>query len=236
LFIPNFKYNLNNTASSLAGDNASFGALTSATRLSGVKNYRIVSYGMKVKRVCAPLSSSGTVYIRGLSSITGAGLENQNMTSYYTDFHEDLALQDCKEVAVIGRRIGAEASFFHDIDVTTPTTALADWVSPGWGPITISVVGGPPSVGTLNIEYFVNMEVTFSDSESLGLLMTPSPVFDPRVVDSANKIASEAKSVFLNGAREAGSFVVRKATQALLSVAAARFGGPAAGARVLMLD
>jgi hypothetical protein len=234
LFVPQYFYNPA-LVGTFTGTSGVFGPFVAGTRLSGVTAYRIVSWGVKVKRVCAPLTSSGTVYIRGYADKDGANMVTTDTAAYNSDFSSDAALQDCREIAVIGRRTDETSMLFRPIYDSTPTTNLVDWESPGWGPISISVNGGPVSVAVLNVEFFMNMELTFSDAETLGLLMTPSPPYNDILVDAAKKVSSEAKSVFLEGAREAGAYVVNKAAKALATALAMKMGGPRAAQLAIAL-
>jgi hypothetical protein len=237
LFLPNYFYNIDTPAATFTGNVANFSnALTTANRLTGCSQYRITSYGIRVRHISAPLYASGMVHVRGFSDKVGSGLTAVDMAGYNCDFSEDVPLQEAREIAVIGRRTDIKAASFQTLAGTTPSAAISTWDGPGWGAITVSVIGGPASTSVLQYEIFLNMEVTFLDNESLSLLTTPPPHASSLLTDATNTLYSEGKSVFLQGAKQAGAWVVNSAAKALAASLAMRVGGPAAARAAIMLD
>lgn len=212
LFVPSYS-RVPWLTGTMTGNVGAFGPFISGNRLAGVQMYRIVTAGIKARRISAPLESSGMLHVRGFATKVGSPLASIDITSYNCDFYHDQALQDSKDVAVLFRQLDSTATLFSSPDATTPTTTLSDWVSPGWGVFTIGVSGAPASKAVLDIEVFINMEVTFADDESTALLATPPPKSNPVVTDSLNYITSQARSVFANGASQASSYVAREASR-----------------------
>lgn len=225
LFIPNYDYQLFTTGTVNLGATAcTFATMTAQPTMTGSDQYRINTAGFRVKRITAPLSSSGMVYIRGFSSHNGSSLTTINPSSYFCDFSSDIALQDCRDVMVLAKRTDIRSKQYHRNTTTTPTINVADWVSPGWGCILVTVVGGPVSVVALELEVRANYEITFQDNESNQILATPSPASNGVVEGVVDLISSEAKTVFLSGAREASSWVASQATKSLGEMLRARVG------------
>lgn len=214
LFVPSYSRQFWTPGVLTAGDFV-YSSFASGSRLSGVATYRIVSLGVRVRRVAAPLSSSGMLHVRGYATKTGGYLPIINPTTYNCDYYSDIAYQDCDEVCIVGRKLDETAKFFVPPLETTPTTVLSDWVSPGWGAFTVSVLGGPASAAVLDVEVFLNMEVTFEDTESTALLTTPAIKPDPLTTAIVERISSEAKTVFENGYKQVASYVRDEASKAL---------------------
>lgn len=189
--------------------------------------YRIVSWGFTLKNLTAPLYSSGMVRIRGLSN-SGASLNILNST-LYNDFHYDIPLQDCKEVAVIGRRLDESFHFFRTPNTTNPDGfdgLVANWVPPGWSPIFIFLEGVPPSVSVLQIEYFFNYELMFTDGDAMANVTTPSPAASPLLATASSHVTKMAGNVFTRGVRQVETAVMKFATQYLASAIGGAISGP----------
>lgn len=245
IMLPTYTYSnkkAGDTAAGLANvafDSATVNDLGLAPRLSGVAGYRINTWGFVLRNIVAPLSSSGMVHIRGfnekdLSNLSG--VTQTDTVGYNCDFSADIPLQDLKEVAVLGSRTGPDSVIFHAPEFLT-NYGVEDWVSQGWGYITVSFSGVPASQDVIDIEFFVNYEVTFNSQESTALLMTPPPRSTPLIKEAADIVASEARSVFKDGIASVSNFMLRRAALALGSLVSARTGGMAGGAlRAITVD
>lgn len=187
--------------------------------------YRIVSWGFTLKNLTAPLYSSGMVRIRGLSNINGSSLTSVN-SALFNDFHYDIPLQDCHEVAIIGRRLNETHHFFRAPSDTTPTQNVADWVAPGWCPILVHVTGVPVSQDILQVEYFINYELTWDDGSSMALMTTPSPPSNPLVSTASSKVTQAVGNVFIKGMQQVENAVVKAATTYVGGLIGGFLGGP----------
>lgn len=185
--------------------------------------YRIVSWGLKIRRICAPLSSAGMLRVRGFATTHGSYLETIPTATYNCDVSEDIALQDAKEVCIVGRRIDQTHGFMRMPTDTNQTTQIEYWRAPGWCCYQIAIEGGPVSVATLDIEIFINYEVAFEDTSSMGLLTTTAPPPNPVASAAADVVYNAGKGIFSTGLAAASRWIENKAAMAIGSY----FGGPA---------
>lgn len=193
--------------------------------LNGVSGYRLVSWGARVKSIGAPLYASGIVRIRGFSTPAGGALTTINSATY-TDNYLDIPTQDCKDVCIVGNKLTNLSSIYRSPQETNPTGVVANWVSPGWAPVMISVVGAQASISAIQVEYFFHVEVIFEDGQPLSLLATPPPTTSPIVTAASNLVSKAAGGIFSRGVKEVERMVIKAASSALGTL----LGGPALGA------
>jgi hypothetical protein len=156
-----------------------------------------------------------------------------DVASYFCDYYEDIPLRDCREVCVVMKKLGPSANLFVNPNNIDPNLgSVTECFFPGFGAFNIAVTGGPASVQVCDVEIFANFEVTFNDGSAQAYLATDAPKFSPQLVDAANAVTSQAKSVFLAGATEAAKTFTRLAGAAIIS----RFAGPRAGYAALTVD
>lgn len=179
------------------------------------QSVRLVSCGLKIRSVVAPLSASGMVRIRGFAAKNGSSLTTASISTYNCDFYEDIPLNSCKEVAVVLRRNDPTAKNFVSPATINSTNNLTDMVMPGWGPVLVSVDGGPVSLASLDVELFYNWEIILADDDSLAQVQTSSPVFNQTVSTATDILSSAGKNVFLAGASAVASYVERGAIKLL---------------------
>lgn len=229
MFLPNYEYDGSTDGTvSANGQTCTFASvLGPTTRLTGVSNYRINTAGMLIKRISAPLTSAGMVYIRGYSVHNGSGLGTISSNSYACDFSADIPLQDCKEVAVLVPRTGPNSRFWHRPTGTTPTSAITDWTTNGYAVIVVTVVGGPVSTGVLEIENRTNYELTFTDGNASQIMATKAAPASNVINYAVDVLASEAKHVFRNGMAQVGNAVRSEASAALQRMLANRMASMA---------
>lgn len=185
--------------------------------------YRIVSMGFILRNTATPLTSSGLVRVRGLSALSGASIGTFDVGSYNVDFSDDTALQNTTETAVFLRRTSAAAGDFNRPSTTSVAGAnISTWVSPGWGPVSVAVIGGPVSSACLSLELVVNYEVTFDDNDSLQLACTPAAPDNDIVTSAASRVQASVVSVVTAGLQTAANMIERKAKSALMNAIAAR--------------
>jgi len=201
-----------------------FGVMVSAGAPNLTPNsYRIISMGFIARNTATPLSSSGLVRIRGFSTLNGGALGTVDVGTYSCDFSNDTPLQDTHETAVFLRRTHATAADFTRPTVTSVAGAnISTWVSPGWGPVCVAVIGGPVSSTCLNLELIINYELIFDDNDSLQLACTPAAPDNGVVSAAASHVQSTVVSVITSGLAAAATIIERKAKSALMGAIAAR--------------
>lgn len=237
IFVPNYLYAPFTQASVITGVVATYSdPLVLGSRLANVSGYRITSFGVKLRGISAPLTTSGTLAIRGFGQKAGAQLGTTSTVGFAVDWYEDVSLRKADEVCIIARKLDGTSDFFSSVLETTPSSDLTDWVSPGWGAFQVSVVGGPASVNVLTAEIFLNMEVTFADGESLALLATPPPKYSPEFQAITREVSSTGKSVFLKGAEQVGKWAIQAAGRAAMNAIAKRYPVIKAGQLALEVD
>lgn len=187
---------------------------------------RLVSMGLKLRSIVAPLSASGMVRIRGFGAQTTSTLANVDITTYNCDFFQDIPLNACKEVVVNLKRVDPTAKNFRTPSAINPDAVFTNMVCPGFGPVLISVDGGPVSLPVLDVETFQNWEITFPDSDALQQAATKSPPFVQKISTVSDAISSSAENIFLTGASAFGAYIEKNAIK-LLSGALGDLGGMA---------
>lgn len=224
LVVPGFKYQL--AIGAAAGGVGTFTGTTSAIPFTFTPSgYRLVSWGLTLKRVTAPLTSSGIVRIRGLSNINGSALGTIN-SNLFNDFHFDIPLQDCDDVAIIGRRLNETHHFFRSPAETNASNAITDWVAPGWAPLLVYVAGVPASSDILQVEYFFNYELIWDDGDSMSLMTTPSPPSNPMLATASSKVTQSIGNVFTKGVKQVENAVIKAASSYIGSLIGGAIGGP----------
>lgn len=233
LILPNYTNEWQLFGVATSGNCAYAGTMTPGPVLDNVKNYRIVSWGFTIKHVTTPLTASGLVSIRGFGSQSGASYSDVAGQTLNADVISDIPLQDCKDVAVIGKRANTTSRFY-----TTPvsTAASGAYVStyngPGWDVYQVYVSGAPASTTIAYLELTMNFEVVLDDYTSMSQLMTPPPPANALYDAASAAVTSTASSVFTSGINSASTYIKRAAASAL----ATYFGGPTAGRLALMVE
>lgn len=204
-------------ATSFTGSTATF-SLTNpliANTLPVAGACRMVSMGVKLRSIVAPLNASGMVRIRGFASQDTSGLNSVDINTYNCDFYEDIPLNACKETCVILKRLDPTAKNFVDPADITPTNNPNTVNVPGFGFVLIAVGGGPPGFTVLDIEVFCHWEVTLSDNNQLSQLMTSPPPYNPHLSNAVDAVSSTSKNVFLAGAEMVGKYIEKHAIEYL---------------------
>lgn len=235
LILPNYINLWPQVPSTITGTNCDYASPATPNQPIGgeIGQYRIVSFGLRLKCIAAPLYASGIVNIRYLSSQSGASYASVDGTTNRFDTQLNIPLQDCKDVVLLGRRCNATSTFY-----TAPTTTLASgafpqtWVGNGWDTIHIFVSGAPVSSNVLAVEFMVHYESVPDDSNAIGALMTPAKVANPLITEASQAISSTAKSIFTAGIGAASNYVKKAAIAAI----AMRLGGPGAARAAIMVD
>lgn len=226
-------YNVFAALGTTVGTTAYFTTYLSLAGIASPATYRIVSWGVKVRKISAPLYASGMVRVRGFAVKDGPSLAAVIPQTYNCDTSEDIPLQSCTDMCIIGRRMDYTHTKFNSPYATNPGSTVTDWVNPGWTAYLISIDGGPPTTGVFDLEFYVNYELTFDDSNSNALLCTPPLPPNPAASAAASAVYTASKGIFTQGVVSAAKWIENKAATAL----ATYFGGPLAGrAAAMILD
>jgi hypothetical protein len=160
------------------------------SELTGATGYRIVSAGLKIRRISAPLHSSGMVHIRSYAQENGAKFTHLSANDLQVSNHMDVPLQDCKELTVLFPHTSQMAQTFYPINESAVNTW--DWKAAGFGAVLVSISGGPADTNALQVEFIMHVEYVFSDNAPLALAATPSPPANQVVTSLAAKVTSSA--------------------------------------------
>lgn len=158
-----------------------------ATAPAGIDTVRIVSAGFKAVRTAAPLTSSGTVFVRQYGANRGASFGTIQVDDYQTPFVHDSALQDSKSITCISLHTNARPANFYE---RPPVANFGTQPLQGFSPSYISVLGGPASVEVMSVEFVIHYEFTLTDSNTLGFFLEPPPPSNPLVTAAAAKVTS----------------------------------------------
>lgn len=201
LFLPGLTYT-NYTASSGSGTTLQFVSTGNNGLTQTPENYRIVNFGIILRNIIAPLNSSGMVRIRGFGATTGTNLADINTGQYNCNFYQDVSLQECTNIVIVGQRIDAtkSESFVRPAD-TNPANLASAWVSQGWGGFVVAVSGVPINSTILDIECIVNYECVFPDSDTLQLAATKPRPPNPLLAQAASKVAEKVGNTVTDGVR-----------------------------------
>lgn len=203
-------------------------------------SYRIVSWGIKISSICAPLTVAGMTHIRGFTAANGLNLVIVDGTTYNASFTTDVATHSVDGLVVIGQVADMDSTMFLQTNadfqagrtLTAPTQA---WVRNGWNAVSVMFTGAPASTVILAIELVVNYELMFKDDDSLALLTTTSPAFDGHVHNAHKTIRSKMKNVFVKGTEALAKHAVEQAGSALANYLAPG-SGRAASAMIRDVD
>lgn len=235
LIAPNYLNNWEAPASGIAGNVATFGnPYAAASVIAAATNVRLVSWGLRIKHVTTPLTASGMVYVRGYASQSGTSYLGVDMTTMNADVIANIPLQDCADVAIIGKRANTTSQFYASPASTLPSGAagITLYNGMGWDSYVISVIGGPASTSCLVVELIQNWEIVIDDNDTSAQLMLAPPPANALVTKAAAVVTSTAETVFLRGVSAASTYVKRLATTALLGY----FGGPPAARMAMLVD
>lgn len=221
IIVPNYFYDPIVFGTINAGSSTwDYGTLTNGGANPASTAYRVTSFGVIVRNLAAPLNASGMIRIRGFSAKTGTALGTINTDSYNCDFYYDLPLQNCSGLAVVGRRLDPTAMNWQSATVTTPSATFTQWQSPGFGCFTVSLEGGPAVLNSVNfdVEIIMNFEMQLADDNNLSQLATAPLKVESAIATAQQVVSSTAINVFERGVKEAGSYLEKKAVEALSSL------------------
>lgn len=186
--------------------------------------YRIVSAGFHMRRICAPLTTSGIVRIRSWGTNNFGTLDTIPTATYNATSISDVSLQDLKDFAAICPHSAASPQLIYNTGVDTPI--VSNSTPNGYQPITVFVGGAPASTTVIVVSWVINYELVFDEDQALAQLATPSPPANSIITTAAAKVTSTLPSFFDKGVSMVAGYIERKALSALGSF----LGGPAGAA------
>nr|WRQ64818.1 hypothetical protein [Sobelivirales sp.] len=226
LYAPGFSFGFAFATAVTGTGTATFPAVLQANNVSGLvaSSYRIVSSGIRIRNLVAPLNASGVVQIRGYASPNGTPFNIVNTGLYNADFYADIPLQSINQnghTDVILRKIDEmEARMFVSPTDTNPTSAVADWVSPGFGCVVVTLLGGPGAVlSALNFELFQHMEIVLDDSQALAIAMTPAPAPNPTLTNISSSVSRVMGNIFNQVGKDVETAATSMARRFMVGVA-----------------
>lgn len=177
--------------------------------------YRIVSWGLRLRNITAPLSSSGIVHVRfwGMEE-GGPFVGDTNVAAYNNTGALDIALQDCHDLCIIGKHSSQMPQTMYNVD--GDSSVIQYWTAKGFTGITVYLDGVPADTPVLSIEHIIHYELVFSNVSGMSSLATPSPPFNPIITTAAAHVTSTMENAFASGLRSVGNYVVSRAKTALL--------------------
>lgn len=235
LLTPNFLNGWSLPSSGGTFPNLTFGnAFGARPVITAATNVRLVSWGFKINHVSTPLSSSGMVMIRGLASQVGASMVTIDVSTMNADVIANIPLQDCSEVAIVGKRANTNSQFYTSPAGILPAGAggVSVYSGFGWDSYVIALSGGPASAGALAVEIFENWEIVIDDSDATAQLMIKPPTANNVATKAAAVVTSTAETVFLRGVGMASAYFKRAAITALGGL----FAGPGGARAAMLLD
>lgn len=187
-----------------------------ATALGTPSGYRIVSWGLRLRNVTAPLYASGMVHLRSWPIKDGIDMQDVDCLSYNATTSNSTPLQDVKDLIYIGEHTDQMPQVFYTPSLDGLNTANAD--TRGFVPLTVYVSGAPASTTVLEYEIVIHYELTFVPTDNLGMVATPAPPANPILTSAAAIVTSKAQSIFTRGLDALGDAIVGRATSALMKL------------------
>lgn len=173
------------------------------------ERFRIVSMGVRVYPIVAPLSASGIVVYQ-------TDLDVNNSPNLTSELYLDTARESLHDAHGVW--------FMKRIHSTSEYVALTE-TTPQAPALNLSVYAGPASLPALGVEIVLNLELLPHSLGGGANLSTSAYPHVPLIEGAAGTVAGGLKSVFLGGAEAFRREVIRRA-----AIAAANLGRGAATA------
>lgn len=223
LFVPVWPYGYI-THSGFAGNVATFPNLVAFAGTSSFDpaTIRLVSGGLTITGIGAPLSASGTLSVCHLNSDDVNDLSTLDIidpNAQNIEYYGIPGLNE-KQVSVIFKSAGPGSRLYNPPVAPNVITATN---SNYWQPILIGVNGGVASLASIRIEYVLHFELQFKKGNAMNLVSTPAAhTNEPATSISASIVAS------MGAAMRGGASAVEKTITSKASAYASRFVGRAA--------
>jgi len=229
----NLTYNFDpfTDASAASGPNVTaWSAFPSATVIASVASYRIVSAGIKISRVSAPLTSAGILNVRTWPIHQNSELTPIDITSYSASESQDFAIQDSSEITVTFPQSSQLRTTFYNVS-SDSGNATSGSVK-GFLPVTVCLSGAPINTTMLMMKVIIHYELAFDPESGMGQLATPPPPANALLTNVAATVSSSISNIMKNGVKAVGDYIVHKAKASLTTA----LMGPQAGAIALLVD
>jgi hypothetical protein len=166
------------------------------------------------------------VRVRFLNNIIGATLASVDVNSYNCDAYFDVSLATCNGCAVVARRIDNNSADFYTPTAIQTSASVSGYAGLyGWPSVCVSVGGGPASsAGVVDIEVFVNYEMTFDDGSQFSQITTPSEDENPALTRAASVVSTRMGQFFEKGLEQASAMVRKEASKLAMEGLATVFG------------
>jgi hypothetical protein len=221
LIAPNYDYTTSMLAFSITSGVAVFSGAMSASGNVAAESVRLVSMGIKLRSIVAPLSASGITRIRAFGpNSVDAVAGGVDIATFNCDYSADLPVHSLTDTALILRRYDIKAKEFIDPATINPNSSIGASHYHGWGFYMVSLQGCPATTPVLDIEIISHWEIVIGDNDPLMQAATAAPAYKPWLDEAADVVSSTIRPVFSEGVRYATNAVTRAAAQAL----AARLG------------
>lgn len=192
---------------------------------ANVSRYRLVSWGVQVTPIVAPLSASGMIRVRLFSPEGGTSLTSIDTTSNLADDSYDVPLaRNQRDLFILPKRYGMESTMFQNAQ--TATSVLTDWNNPGWQVIQIAVTNGPANTTVLQMSVYYHYEVVYLDGDPGNYYATPAPVVAPKVIETSSGVISKIGSFVEGTANTVDRLIQSSAFKYLGAAVGAYIGGP----------
>lgn len=202
--------------------------------LSGASAYRIVSAGIKIKRISPNLTTSGMLFVRSIAASSADDLDLYDLNTYSASKTLDIPLIDAHDVCVVFEHSSQMPQNFY----TFESGAVAGSSINGFNPVTVGFTGVPASTAIFQMEFIMHVEYVFEPNAPLALAATAPPIHNAVVTTVANSITSTG-ALFANEGIKMVSDTIRQKALSYLAAALGRAPNPGmkmlgyAGAKML---
>lgn len=227
IIIPQWAYDVA-SPTTITGTVASGNVPASRMVFPAAARTRLVSVGVEINSVVAPLSASGTVYLRTFSPQNYQSMQTVDLATVMADTHYEQPLNGTRNLHFVPARLGTEALLFGDGSVLSSITTME---SVGFQCGTIAVIGAPATTPVLTLRVVYHWEYVPADGDTNYSFTTPTPRPNVDVIQTSNNIfrrvgnyigAGIEKAIHSEAARMVAGGAVRLAGAAI----GARLGGP----------
>jgi len=182
-----------------------------------VSKFRFISAGFIVRRISAPLTTSGVLRVRVVPNpLPEATFIDIDMGAFGNAHTLDIALQDAKEVVVMLPRNGVNPpETFYPVPADTTNGDVSDLLATGFSWATVNIDGSPADIAVVSIEFFVNIEVVPNITSSLKLVSTPPPPSNLALTTASAKVTSTVEAIGTKGLAAFTNYVEKRALQTI---------------------
>jgi len=211
VFVPVWAYGYQ-THTSFAGNVATFANLSAFAGTSSFSpaNARLVSGGIKITGIGAPLSASGTLSICHLNSDDVTDLTTLDIidpNAQQIDYYGIPALTE-KQISVVFKSAGPGSRLYNP---PLSANVIATTNTNYWQPILIGINGGAASTYVIRIEYVLHFELQFAKGNAMNLVATPAAVTNEAATSISSSIVATMGTAVKGGADAVEKAVTKKA-------------------------